>query len=293
MRLKVITNFKKVNINKVGEVMPELPEVETVRQSLRRKVIGKRIKEVEMVYSNLVKTDLDFFVQNIQGQTIEEVERIGKYLLFKLNDYYLISHLRMEGKYFIKDVGLERDKHDHIIFIFDDQSELRYNDVRKFGTMHLKSWDDVHKGEPLEKLGYEPFDDQFTIDYMTNTILNRNRAIKTVLLDQTIIAGLGNIYVDEVLFLAKLHPETIAHTLTTEDLVKIKDASIFVLKKAIKLGGSTIRSYYTDDQITGRFQNELLVHLRKGEKCPHCEEIIQKIKVGGRGTYFCPKCQVL
>jgi formamidopyrimidine-DNA glycosylase len=273
--------------------MPELPEVETVRQTLRRKLIGKTIVDVEVLYPNIIKHDLEIFRESIKNQTILEVDRLGKYLLIRLSDFYLISHLRMEGKYFLRPVGLERDKHDHIIFHFSDGTELRYHDVRKFGTMHLKGIEEVYKGEPLEKMGYEPFDDRFTLEYMKKQFLHRKSPIKNVLLDQTIIAGLGNIYVNEVLFISKIHPERLANTLNEGDLQNIKDASIRVLRKAIELGGTTIRSYYSDDAITGLFQNELLVHQKKGEPCPNCKTPIEKIKVGGRGTYICPKCQPL
>jgi formamidopyrimidine-DNA glycosylase len=270
--------------------MPELPEVETVRQTLRRKIMNKTIIGVDILYENIIKTDLNKFKQSIINQKINEIERIGKYLLIKLDDYYLISHLRMEGKYFLRPIGEERNKHDHIIFKFSDQTELRYNDVRKFGTMHLKTFDEVYSGEPLEKMGLEPFDEKFTLEYMLAKFKGK-RPIKSVLLDQTIISGLGNIYVDEVLFLTKLHPERLSDSLKESDLLNIKASSINVLNKAIKLGGTTIRSYYSDDHITGRFQNELLVHSKKGELCPNCNELIIKIKVGGRGTYYCPKCQ--
>lgn len=271
--------------------MPELSEVETVRQTLRRKIIGKTIIGIDILYDRIVKTDLDLFKTNLIGRTIDEVERKGKYLMIRLGDLYLISHLRMEGKYFLRPIGLERDKHDHVVFIFSDQTELRYNDVRKFGTMHLKTVADIFQGEPLEKLGVEPFDEGFTVPYLRKHLKNRQTAIKNVLLDQEVIAGLGNIYVNEVLFQAHVHPERQANRLKKKEVEGIHGASIEVLKRAIELGGTTIRSYYSDDAITGRFQNELQVHSKKGEPCPTCGTTIDKIRVGGRGTYYCPKCQ--
>lgn len=271
--------------------MPELPEVETIRQTLRKKIINKRIIDVDIRYKKIIKTDYASFRKNIINQTITEIERKGKYLLIKLNDYYLISHLRMEGKYFLCDADKIRNKHDHIVFIFSDNKELRYNDVRKFGTMHLKRKNEVFKGEPLSKLGIEPFEKDFTIEYLKNKLKGK-RSIKNALLDQRVIAGLGNIYVDEVLFLSKLHPETSLDYLNDEDYLNIINASKTVLEKAIKLGGTTIRSYYSDDGITGRFQNELVVHNQKDKGCINCGDKIIKIKVGGRGTYLCPTCQI-
>ncbi len=277
---------------KVGGIMPELPEVETVRQTLRRKVLNKTITGVDIIYDKIIKTNLEDFKTKIINQKIWEIERLGKYLLFKLDDYYLISHLRMEGKYLYRNKDDEIEKHSHIIFHFSDLSQLRYNDVRKFGTMHLKKIDEVYMGEPLNKLGLEPFDSRFDLHYLKSK-LNNNRVIKNNLLDQTIVAGLGNIYVNEVLFLAKIHPERIASSLSDEEIRKIIEFSKIVLEKAIKLGGTTIRSYYSDDNITGRFQNELHIHQRKGELCDVCGTVINKITVGGRGTYFCPGCQKL
>jgi formamidopyrimidine-DNA glycosylase len=270
--------------------MPELPEVETVRQTLRRKIINKTIVGVDILYDKIIKTDLNQFKDLIIGQTITEIDRLGKYLIIRLGNLAIISHLRMEGKYFLRPIGTEREKHDHVIFRFSDQTELRYHDVRKFGTMHLKSFDEIYIGEPLEKLGLEPFHEHFNLAYLKNK-LNAKRAIKNVLLDQTIVVGLGNIYVNEVLYVSRIHPETLACVLNEEDLLRIREASIAVLEKAIALGGTTIRSYYSDDDVTGRFQNELLVHGKKGEDCPTCGGVIDKIKVGGRGTYYCPNCQ--
>ncbi|NLG82512.1 MAG: DNA-formamidopyrimidine glycosylase [Bacilli bacterium] len=272
--------------------MPELPEVETVRNTLKRKVLNKTIVAVDILYDKIIKTDLSLFRKNLLNQTIIDIERKGKYLLFKLNDYYLISHLRMEGKYSLKKVNDVIDKHTHVVFRFSDDTELRYLDVRKFGTMHLKNIPEVYVGEPLEKLGLEPFDDGFTLEYLKSEFTG-NRPIKNVLLDQEIIAGLGNIYVNEILFLAKLHPETPTNKLTDQNILDIINASKVTLEKAIKLGGTTIRSYTSDDNVTGKFQNELLVHGKVDEPCPVCGTTIIKTRVSGRGTYLCPNCQKL
>lgn len=274
--------------------MPELPEVETVKNCLNKDIVNKTISSVDVYYGKIIKNiDVDEFKKVLVNQTFLNVYRKGKYLIFDLNDYYMIGHLRMEGKYFLmKDEKL--NKHDHVIFNFNDGYNLRYNDVRKFGVIYLfkksdfKSIDDLMKIYPLNTLGYEPFDKEMTVSYLKEKLKNSKQPIKTALLDQSIISGLGNIYADEVCFISKLHPLTLASSLNEEDLKHIIDASVIVLNKAIKLGGTTIRSFQSSHEISGRFQNELCVHTK--EYC-QCGTKIEKIKVGGRGTYFCPNCQ--
>lgn len=271
--------------------MPELPEVETVRTILERNVINKTIVNVIVRYDKIIQNiNKDDFINNLQNQTFIALKRKGKYLICELTDYYLIVHLRMEGKFFFMH-NEPLSIHDHIIFKFND-SELRYNDTRKFGTMHLfKKDEDIYNIYPLNKLGLEPFDKQFDCQYLKKHFNNSNRPIKTTLLDQSIIAGLGNIYVDEVLFMCNIHPLEKTKNLTDDDIEKIVKNSVIVLNKAIKLGGTTIRSFQSSHDITGRFQNELLVHTKT--KCPNCNHNIMKIRVGGRGTYYCPCCQLL
>lgn len=269
--------------------MPELPEVETVRRILNQSIIGKTILDINIRYGKIIQNvSIDEFKKCLIGQTFINVNRKGKYLICELNDYYLIVHLRMEGKFFLMH-DEELSKHDHIIFQFSD-SNLRYNDTRKFGTMHLFSKDvDIYNVYPLNNVGVEPFDENFTVSYLKSKFQNNTRAIKTALLDQTIVAGLGNIYVDEVLFMSRINPTISANKITDEKLEEIIKSSKIVLEKAIKLGGTTIRSFQSSHDITGRFQNELLVHTK--EKCPICNSNIEKIRVGGRGTYYCPNCQ--
>lgn len=269
--------------------MPELPEVETVKNTLKLNILNKKIIDVKVNYSKIIQNVSEVeFINKLKDQSFIDVLRKGKHLIFVLNDYYLIGHMRMEGKYFLMHEE-EINKHDHIIFEFED-SNLRYNDTRKFGTMFLYEKDiDIYNVKPLSNVGYEPFEEGMTKEYLYSKIGNLNKAIKTVLLDQSIISGLGNIYVDEVLFMSGLHPETKANLL---DLVKCEEIiknSIIVLNKAIKLGGTTIRSFQSSHDISGRFQNELLVHTK--EICPNCNLKIKKIRVGGRGTYVCENCQ--
>lgn len=271
--------------------MPELPEVETVRTILEKNIVNKTINDVIVYYDKIIQNiNKNDFINNLIGETFISLHRRGKYLICELSNYYLIVHLRMEGKFFFMH-NEPLSMHDHIIFKFSD-SELRYNDTRKFGTMHLFSKkENIYNIYPLNKLGLEPFDGEFNAAYLKQKFKNSNKAIKTTLLDQSIIAGLGNIYVDEVLFMSSINPLEKTKNINDEQIESIVKNSIVVLNKAIKLGGTTIKSFQSSHDITGRFQNELLAHTKT--YCPICGKTIKKIKVGGRGTYYCENCQVL
>lgn len=270
--------------------MPELPEVETVKNGLLKKVKNKKITNSNILYEGIIAYPTkEKFIREIKDQTINDIKRKGKFLIFELDDYFLISHLRMEGKYFIKDPKEIINKHDHVIFTLDDNEELRYNDTRKFGKMYLVKKNELDK-TPLQKLGLEPWDENLNIKYLKEK-LNKNIAIKTLLLDQTIITGIGNIYADEILFLSKINPQTKGKELTDNNLENIINNTKIILEKAISLGGTTIHTYKAVDGITGRFQQELLVHGKKDELCPNCQNKIIKIVVNTRGTYYCPNCQ--
>ena len=272
--------------------MPELPEVETVRRSLKLKLIGKRIEGVRIYYDGVIEyPDVSSFKRKIIGEVIRDIKRYGKWLIFVLDDYYLLSHLRMEGKYFFRDKDEKVYKHEHIVFELDDGSELRYMDVRKFGKMWLIRKEDIKKIGPLVSLGLEPWDDKLTVSYLKDKYKKKRLAIKSVILDQSIIVGIGNIYADEILFLSGIDPLKRACDLGDGELDNIIKYTKVVLEKAIKKGGTTIRSYTSVNGIHGLFQQELNVHCKEGEACPKCGNIIMKIKVGGRGTYYCSKCQ--
>ncbi len=228
--------------------------------------------------------------------TFQEILRRGKWLLFDLGDYYLCSHLRMEGKYFIKDHKEPIDKHEHVIFELDDNHDLRYADVRKFGRMNLVKKELLDTVEGVHKQGLEPVPnelvkEELTKEYLYNCVHKKQLPLKELLLDQTIISGLGNIYADEVAFAAKLNPLKEGTKLTKDDCQRIIDSSNKIITKAIEEGGTTIRSYTSSLGVTGNYQNFLMVHKREGEPCKECNSIIKRIKVGGRSTYFCPKCQ--
>lgn len=272
--------------------MPELPEVETVKNSLRLRLLGKKILGVNIYHDNIIEyPSVMDFKNNIVNQTINDIERYGKWLIFELDDYYLLSHLRMEGKYFFKSNNEIRNKHEHVVFSLDDGTELRYMDVRKFGKMHLILKADIKKKGPLIEMGLEPWDSNLTIEYLKSKYSRKRLPIKTVLLDQSIIVGIGNIYADEILFLSNINPLTLCCDLTDIELEKIIINTKEVLERAIEKGGTTIRSYTSVDGVHGLFQQELYVHGKVNDKCKKCDSGIIKIKVGGRGTYYCPTCQ--
>ena len=271
--------------------MPEMPEVETVRQTLRGLVLGLEICDVTVLYDKIIKdSDLDLFKNILIGKKINEISRKGKYLIFELDDdVCLISHLRMEGKYYFKTEKEEYVKHEHIIFHFTNGMTLRYHDVRKFGTLEIRNKSELLTTNPLNKIGV----DANLVDglYLKEKMKNKHMDLKSFLLNQEMIAGIGNIYADEICFLSGLNPKQDIYYLTDSDYDVISKNSKEVLEKAILAGGTTIRSYTSSLGVTGLFQLELLVHTKQNCPCPNCAEPIIKIRVGGRGTYLCPKCQ--
>ena len=267
--------------------MPELPEVETVKNTLKRQIIGKKIINVDVLYNMIEKPELNLFKKLVKGQSIIDIKRRGKFLMFELNDYYLLSHLRMEGKYFIDG---DINRHDHVIFYFED-GILKYNDTRKFGRMYLIEKDKVYKEKPLCDLGLEPWDDSLNSNYLLNKYKNKRIPIKTILLDQSIVVGIGNIYADEILFKSRINPLKRGNELNKKECDDIIKYTKEILSDAIKLGGTTIKSYESSRGVHGKFQNHLLIHNHENDKCVNCKKIIKKIKVNGRSTYYCPNCQ--
>lgn len=273
--------------------MPELPEVETVRRTLMHLVLNKTIKEVDVGWPNMIKEpdDVKQFSEQLVGQTITEVKRRGKFLLFILSDVVLVSHLRMEGRYGLFNPSEEKTKHTHVTFAFTDGTELRYADVRKFGTMHIFEKGQEESVMPLAQLGVEPFSNDFTVDVLKTAYAHSNRAIKTALLDQKTVVGLGNIYVDEALFRARILPERVASSITAEEMALLFVEIKSTLQEAVDAGGSSIKSYVNGQGEMGMFQQRLNVYGKKGEPCTNCGNPIEKTVLGGRGTHFCPQCQ--
>jgi formamidopyrimidine-DNA glycosylase len=273
--------------------MPELPEVETIKRTLEALVLNKEIKKVSVFWPKIVKhpEEVEQFQDALVGEKILEMGRRGKFLIFYTKNYALVSHLRMEGKYGLFSASEPIKKHTHVIFHFTDGTELRYNDVRKFGTMHLFAKGSELGKLPLSQLGPEPFSPEFTVEFLKEKLARTNRKIKPALLDQSTVVGLGNIYVDEALFRSNIHPERLASSLTSGEIALLQQEIIATLTEAVAKGGSTIRSYVNSQGQIGMFQLELFVYGKKAEPCPKCGTQLEKITVGGRGTHFCPACQ--
>ena len=271
--------------------MPEIAEVETVRNTLKKRILNKPIKSVNVRYTKMIESNLEEFKKVLVGRSFLDIKRRGKWLIFDLGDYYLLSHLRMEGKYFIKNHEEELNKHEHVIITFTDDTDLRYHDTRKFGRMNLIKKEELATAEEIAKQGLEPGDENLTAKYLVDKFKKKRLPIKTVLLDQTIISGLGNIYANEVLFAAGIDPLKKACDVSLEEASRIVTESNRIIKAAIKMGGTTIKSYTSSLGVTGRFQQYLCVHKREGMPCLKCGTTILNMKVNGRSTYFCPKCQ--
>ena len=271
--------------------MPELPEVETVKRVLLPIVKDRTIKKIEVLRKSIVNNKEDEFISYYTNERFLNISRIGKFLIFHLtNDKVLISHLRMEGKYIEL---LEEDantKYARVVFHLDNNHKLCYDDSRSFGRMIINDESNYRNEKELSKLGPEPFDVS-DVSFLVNKTKRMNLPIKTALLTQELITGLGNIYVDEVLFASKIHPLTPAKLIKRNEWEKIIEESKRILNAAILAGGSTIKSYHPGKDIDGNFQTSLLAYGRNGQKCVVCHTNMRFIKVNGRGTTFCPHCQ--
>lgn len=273
--------------------MPELPEVETVRRTLNTLISGKTIDHVTVKLPRILQkpADPDLFAVRLMGRTFQKVERRGKFLRLILDGLVLVSHLRMEGRYGLYDKETPAEAHTHVIFHFTDGTELRYKDVRQFGTMHLFLPEEELQAPPLNKLGLEPLEAEFTLEAFRRAIGKRSTKIKPLLLNQEVVVGLGNIYVDEALHMAGIHPETPACDLKKKEQELLHLAIIQTLSAAVEAGGSSIKSYVNGQGEMGLFQHSLKAYGRTGEPCGTCGSLIEKSVVAGRGTHICPRCQ--
>ncbi|MDY2888774.1 MAG: DNA-formamidopyrimidine glycosylase [Candidatus Caccosoma sp.] len=270
--------------------MPELPEVETIKNALKEDFLNEKISNVVVNYENILENvDKETFINSLRDQTIKSFNRLGKYIIVYLTNYTLIIHLRMEGKFKLSESLI--DKHSHIIFYFYSKKILIYHDVRKFGRMWLFNNNvDIFKEKPLCNLGLElsMINDPA---YLYNKFKKNNKPIKTCLLDQSIIAGIGNIYADEICFACKINPLTKANKLTIDDCKNIIKEGNIILNEAIKEGGSSIKTFKNTHGVDGMFQQKLKVYGRENKPCLICHSIIVKEFVNGRGTHYCPNCQ--
>jgi len=269
--------------------MPELPEVETVVAGLRKTVLGKTIQNVEILYPKIVKSDLKMLTKGLPGNRIKQIQRRGKNILFSLSDRNTLwAHLGMTGHMFYFGKKVKADKHDVAVFRFrGNPGELHFHDLRKFGRLSLLN----HSADelPTARLGPEPL--QVSFKEFAKLFRSRKRMLKPALLDQSFIAGIGNIYADESLFEAKIHPQTRTDKLSEVALRGLYWGIRKTLKKAIRTGGSSVANYLDVDGNPGHFQIYHKVYGREGKPCPRCKAKIKRILVGQRSTHFCPKCQ--
>jgi formamidopyrimidine-DNA glycosylase len=272
--------------------MPELPEVETIKKGLVSKLINTQIEELKIIYPKIIITSLGEFKKLVQGQTVAGLKRHGKYLFIILaNSFSMVIHLRMTGQLFFVSRDKDPDKHTHLEFYLNlCKDKLVYRDIRKFGRFELIKESDIEDYINTKKLA----PDALAINFNTfcENIKNKKTSIKNALLRQDVVAGLGNIYVDEILFSSRINPKTIACQTSLFQIEQIFNNMKKILIEAIKYKGTTFSDYLNTDGKTGQFQNKLKVYNRKGKPCSQCGQLINKEKVAGRGTYFCPGCQV-
>ena len=273
--------------------MPELPEVETVRQTLQPKLTGLKFRGAQVYLPKIIKTpEPEQFIKEIEGKKIIKLSRRGKHLILGLSDRYtLVVHLRMTGSLVYCENDDPPARHTHVIFNLSNGAELRFTDVRQFGQMWLVPNTSLDGLTCLKNLGVEPLEPQFTRDYLKKELRRRHAQIKPLLLDQTFIAGLGNIYTDEALHRAKINPERVATTLTPREIASLYHAIRDVLQEGIENRGTTIKDYIDGEGQSGSYQGQLQVYSREGQPCGNCGKIIVKKKVSGRSSYYCPACQ--
>lgn len=272
--------------------MPELPEVETVRRTLHPRVVGRRIRKVEILTPRQIyHPDPRTFAAELQGALFEDIDRRGKYLLFHLGPLLLVAHLRMSGHLYVCGPDRPREKHLHVVFHLDDGQELRYADQRKFGGFHLLGPDRQGIPKGLANLGPEPLSAAFTPEVLAALLAGRQTSVKAALLNQALVAGLGNIYADEALFCARIHPARPAGSLTPDEVARLHGCIRRVLLRAVERRGTTFSLYRDGEGNEGDMYDELQVFDRTGEPCPVCGTPIQKVAVAQRGTHFCPRCQ--
>jgi len=273
--------------------MPELPEVETIKRTLDKKITGLSITGVAITMLKIIREPSpEEFSKQITGSRITRLGRRGKYLLLYLTgDNVLVIHLRMTGRLVYSAPGEPPAKHTHVIFSLSDGYELRFIDMRQFGRLQLASQQALNQVKGLKDLGPEPLEREFTRTFLRRELKRKRVRIKSLLLDQTFIAGLGNIYTDEALHRAHLNPKRIANSLSPREVAKLYHAIIEVLQEGIENRGTSFRDYVDGDGRKGDYQELLRVYNREGSPCPHCGTAITRIKVNGRSSYFCPACQ--
>ena len=287
--------------------MPELPEVEVVKRSLEKNIRSFTIKDVQINDPNLRYKVKKREINQIIGLKLLNIKRRGKYLLFFFTkEFVMIAHLGMTGKFLILNQNkikktsfyynlkdIKDEKHNHIIFIFKNKTKLIYNDIRKFGFIKFDKIYRYKKNSHLAILGPEPLTDKFNYKYFKHYIEGKNKVVKDLLMDQKFVAGLGNIYVNEILFLSLIRPTKIISKLKNYEIEKILKNTKKILKKAISLGGSSIRNFLNSGGISGSYQQHFYIYGKKGKYCSNadCKKKIVKITLSNRASFYCPRCQ--
>jgi len=285
--------------------MPELPEVETIRTDLEKKILHKKITKLEIIKSKFSDEENKKLEKIVSGAKIKNIERYGKLLIFVLerNNIFLLIHLKMTGQliYMNKNIIIGGghsfkvfnkelpDKYTQAIFYFHDHSRLFFNDLRRFGYIKFSNKDEKEK--IVERFGIEPLKNNFTFKNFSELLKNKKMILKALLMNQALIAGIGNIYADEICFCAGVLPHRKTTSLKDDEIKKLFLCSKSVLKKAIKYRGTTFNNYIDSDGNKGNFSKFLQVYGRKGKPCFKCTNLIQKKKLAGRGTHFCEFCQ--
>ncbi|NEO29460.1 MAG: DNA-formamidopyrimidine glycosylase [Symploca sp. SIO3C6] len=281
--------------------MPELPEVETVRLGLNQVTLAQKIWGGDVLLARSIAHPLSVgdFLAGMKNVTILNWHRRGKYLLAQLtksdasNAGWLGVHLRMTGQLLWLDRDQPLQKHTRVRLFFPEHRELRFVDTRTFGKMWwvppLETPETIITG--LKKLGPEPFGDDFSVEYLASKLKKRQRAIKTALLDQGLVAGVGNIYADEALFLSGIRPETPCAALNVEQIKRLRLAVIEVLQKSIEVGGTTFSNFLNVQGVNGNYSGVAWVYGRTGQHCRVCGTLIENLKLAGRSSHFCPRCQ--
>ena len=277
--------------------MPELPEVETVRRDLEKEVVGRRIKTVEVNGLRSIRrhTNKKQFISRIEGQKIDAIERRGKNILISLGDDYLVCHLGMSGQLLKAAVKDPVVKHTHVTITFTQGGQLRFVDPRTFGEMFVAAKDNLRaEASELHDLGFDPIEDVMSWNDFGNRLIAKKVKLKTLLMDQKFVAGIGNIYSDEILWTAGLRYDRGSETVSTQEVRRLYRAIGEVLQEAIKMRGSSLADEQYRDLYgnVGTYQNEHKVYARDGEPCRRCRHIIERVKWGGRSAFYCPGCQV-
>ncbi|MDR2822004.1 MAG: bifunctional DNA-formamidopyrimidine glycosylase/DNA-(apurinic or apyrimidinic site) lyase [Acholeplasmatales bacterium] len=268
--------------------MPELPEVESVKRYLSENLISRKITNIDIYYEKIIKGYDKLLVLSLIGEEFLEIKRFAKVLIFVLTSKIIVSHLGLEGRFYIYN-NYSFKKHEHVVFSLDNATFLVYKDVRRFGSIEIFDKSTFSLESHFSNYGEEPF--TITVDDFLSKLYFKTKTIKESLLDQSIISGIGNIYADEILFASLINPTKKSGLISKKEGISLIENAKIILKNSIDNGGTTFKSFESSLGVKGNYQNYLKIFNKKGEPCPRCQTPILKTRVGGRGTYYCPNCQ--